>query len=153
MKTANRPLLIVTWLLCAAGVIAVGGMVANCALRPLASGEVWGLWPPFSAGFFILAIAAWLSRESLGNQWLVLCATLPVLGMNCIGCQFRTDEAIALLEAEAAGRRYMNCGPPFDIFLLLFSQLLSMCVLFWCTAAWWKARSRRRANEQRRLAG
>jgi hypothetical protein len=143
MKVASWPLLILIWLICAAGTLAVGGMVANFAMHPLAPNEAWQQWPQFSLPCFTLALAAWIAAASEGLLAFVLSATIPACWLVSYACYSSTREAMAFLEAEAAGERLMNCGPPFGFILWAVAHLLSTVVLVWCLSQWWQSRSRR----------
>ena len=125
MNIAKVCLLIANWALCAAGGIAVVVMLSHVAEHPLAKDDPWVMGVLFNLPYLILACVSLLSYS---RTWMLV-SLLFFAGLVAffvtVACAVRTEQSLALLNAQAAGRHMMICGPPIDLFFLMIAYLIS----------------------------
>ena len=129
MRRTRYALAIMIGVVCALGTAAVGSMRMKLAEHPLSTGDPWMWWFLWVGPYaLLLASAAFSLRSSGALVFLAILSALmaPVL---TLACYQETEEAFFFLNARAAGRHPMNCGPPVFYLHLVIAYAVSFATL------------------------
>src|SRR5687767_2900635 len=106
----------VAWAFCAASLLAVAVMAVRVGTHPLAeSGHGYFF---FGLPHLVIAASAWPARRG-GVSLLLLAVLAGVAGVIGVASAFgEMDLTLFVLNARAAGRKAMSCGPPPILFYI-----------------------------------
>jgi hypothetical protein len=129
MNTARIYLLIAILMLCATGGMAGGAMLLRVSTHPLATDDMWSTFVIFDLPYFLLALAGLLSYP---RAWLLISLVIvsALVGfMITAACYQHMELGLFVLDAKAAGRHGMACGPPMSVFVLPVAYLMSLVAM------------------------
>ena len=114
---------------CFIGGIVAGAMLLRVAAHPLATDGTFSVWLFFYGPYALLGSAALLSYSRAWLLVLILFVTALIFLMISAACLAHTELSLSLLNAQAAGRRGMACGPPVALFVLPVVYAISLSTL------------------------
>lgn len=122
-------LLVLIGVLSAAGTIAAIGIHLEAAAHPLSTHDPWIASVVYCLPYLFLCAAGSLTyHRTWFLVWICVATGLTVL-MTTAACYGDFQTSNFMLEARAAGRRGMVCGPPASFFVLPITYGISSILM------------------------
>jgi hypothetical protein len=113
-----------------------GVMLWRVAAHPLATDGTFWVWLVFYGPYALLGTSALLSYSRTWMLISILFVTALIFLMNSAGCLAHTEMALRFLDAQAAGRHLMACGPPPALLVLPIVYLASFVTFVVSLGLW-----------------